>query len=327
MQKLLTVAYSSRVSATALSTAYNIDQNAVGRLLKDGEQQKRRIAQAVKQTRTRFKELPYTKREIIYLDETFFRIAKQTWYLILVCDATGRVIAWKLSKTRTATDMSQVLREAEIRHPNWQVLICDGAQSYRKASRMLGKAGMLIQQVHSYPWATAWISVFEPRSDAIEETRIQLPYNFRRKSSRQTIYARSYKHREKKRSKQKRKTPRSKKPARRPRKSFAELAQELQLDANFKLLCSPGEVLGNTVQRALDTVFAIYGDGCIQSNYIESINGKMKQFISTRGIRNPEHLELRLTQLFLQKSTLSASAGRKYQFSMKQLVCGLSACF
>ena len=138
--------------------------------------------QAIGEFHRRFKRLYPQKQSIIYLDETYFRINGRTLLLILVCDAPGKILAWKLSRKLSSQVLSEILEESLIQHPNWSVLITDGAPVYQAAFRRLG-AGVLVQQVHSRPWKDVIVTQFELGEKSMKLLQIELPFDVFTKAS------------------------------------------------------------------------------------------------------------------------------------------------
>ena len=77
------------------------------------------------------RQLPVMLEKVIWLDETFFKISRKSWPLILAVNTNGKLVGWSLSKTRTAKDVLQVLKQVnEVM--TWEVMVGDGCEVYPK---------------------------------------------------------------------------------------------------------------------------------------------------------------------------------------------------
>ena len=97
-------------------------------------------------------ELPLLTQSGIWWDETFFKINGQTYFLILIINALGRVLAYKFSKSRTVIDYTSMLLPIIDKLPEIPVFICDGNPTYEGVVKSLNKNCFLIQHIHSHPW-------------------------------------------------------------------------------------------------------------------------------------------------------------------------------
>lgn len=116
-------------------------------------------------------DLPLLTQSGIWWDETFFKINGHTYFLILIIDALGRVIAYKFSKSRTVNDYISMLLPILDELPEIPVFICDGASNYEGVIKNLGKDCFLIQHIHSHPWKKAKLHrfIFEKNTSNIEQ--------------------------------------------------------------------------------------------------------------------------------------------------------------
>ncbi|MDH5403305.1 MAG: DDE-type integrase/transposase/recombinase [Candidatus Heimdallarchaeota archaeon] len=115
--------------------------------------------------------------EVILIDETFFKVGKKSWALILAVDYNGKVLGWKFGRKREAKDIIEVLRQVGQYMPKWKVVIGDGAKPYASAIRSFHKRAYLIQQFHTNPWKWARITEFTPvNPQEIVENVIELDY-------------------------------------------------------------------------------------------------------------------------------------------------------
>ena len=143
MQTIFSLIFIYGSTIKAITERFALSRSTVSRLVCMTEKRITHNMQAIQEFHRRFKRLCPQKQAIIYLDETYFRINGRTFLLILVCDATGKILAWKLSKKRSSKILAEILEQSRIQHCNWSVLITDGAPVYQAAFRRLGIAGVL----------------------------------------------------------------------------------------------------------------------------------------------------------------------------------------
>ena len=249
----------------------------------------------------KFKQLSPAQQEVVYLDETFYSIAGKTVYLILLCDAVGRILAWELSPTRQSKDILRILQLAEQRYPHWCVLVADGAFTYRQAFLMLGSAGLLIHQVHSRPWHDVWLRLFEPHETGCREAQVLLPYTALQSTELVPIAAQVQEHDQNFKVK-------SKKPLRR----FHLAPESLHILPNKFAPVNP------FCELAVSKLRGIFGKkGSIQSNRIESVNSQIKRLSSTSGLKTLPQLKRRLKLLIDYLAGSPEPGIRQFRLSSK----------
>jgi len=106
-------------------------------------------------------ELPVPLEDVIWWDETFFTSGRASWCLILLVDARGTPLAWKLGKSRTKDDYLGLLQEVGAKLPSIPLFIGDGWGAYQKTCKELGRECYLVEHVHSHPWEKARIHHFK----------------------------------------------------------------------------------------------------------------------------------------------------------------------
>lgn len=123
--------------------------------------------------------LPKTLKHVVYMDETFLRIL-QTWFkLILTIDSSGNVLGWRLSRTRSATDIRLVLEQVLATLGRIDVLITDGFRSYKTAIRQLQLSLLHIRHIHSHPWWDVHLTAYEyrPKEHLVHEMTVGIAYD------------------------------------------------------------------------------------------------------------------------------------------------------
>jgi hypothetical protein len=113
------------------------------------------------------------------MDETFLRISKEWFKLILAIDSSGEVLGWRLSRTRSAEDIRLVLEQVLAKLGRIDVLITDGFRSYQTAIRQLQLSLLHIRHIHSHPWRDVHLTAYEyhPKEQLIHEITVGIAYD------------------------------------------------------------------------------------------------------------------------------------------------------
>ena len=266
-------------------------------------------------------DLPLVTQSGIWWDETFFKINGQTYFLILIIDALGRVLAYKFAKSRTVKDYTSMLIPILDKLPEIPVFICDGNPTYEGVIKSLNKSCFLIQHIHSHPWNQVKLHRFTFNNDSpnIEQTTIILPYDaFLRDEPVQIFSATKTvqyledvlikKKRGRKKGskdKQKRKKYGTRKVGvlendekTRGRKNLETVGAKLTFNPdqynngwNVKLLSNASKKHNlktpdlEILQTILNVTFEIMNGGAIQSNLIESKNSLVKRYLKSLGLK------------------------------------------
>ena len=123
--------------------------------------------------------LPESLKYVVYMDETFLRIAGKQVKLILAIDSSGAVLGWRLSRTRSATDLRLVVEQVLAKLGRIDVLITDGFRSYKAAIRQLQLSLLHIRHIHSHPWRDVHRTAYEyrPKDQLFHEVTVGIPYD------------------------------------------------------------------------------------------------------------------------------------------------------
>ncbi|MFV2014523.1 MAG: DDE-type integrase/transposase/recombinase, partial [Candidatus Heimdallarchaeota archaeon] len=126
----------------------------------------------------KLKNLPLARQSAIWWDETFFRINGVDFFLILLIDATGKVLGFKFSRTRKTEDFLSILIPIIDQLPENPIFIGDGWITYEKVCKELKMDLFLIQHIHSNPWEYAKIHqfIYDEKLNQGEQISIQIPY-------------------------------------------------------------------------------------------------------------------------------------------------------
>ena len=185
------------------------------------------------------------------------------------------------------------------------MLITDGAPVYQAAFRRLGIAGILVQQVHSYPWKNVLVTQFELAEKSMKLLQIELPFDVFTKATPSILKARTFSRNYFRSGTRKKVRSAAKKSARKPPRKSARKQKwsKFQVCPQLKMvdLRAPGTGKlpdKRAIEALLELLFVIFSGKAIQSNRIESVNSQVKQFVNTCGLKTFEHLENRV-RLFL----------------------------
>ena len=267
-------------------------------------------------------DLPLVTQSGIWWDETFFKINGQTYFLILIIDALGRVLAYKFAKSRGVIDYTDLLIPILDKLPETPVFICDGAPAYEGVIKSLNRSCFLIQHIHSHPWNQVKLHrfIFEDNSPNIEQTTIILPYDAFLRDEPVEIFSATKivqnqegspikKRRGRKKGskdKKKRKKYGTRKVGvqennkkKRGRKNLETVGAKLSFNPdpykngwNIKLLSNASKKHNlktpdlENLKIILHVTFEIMNGGAIKSNLIESKNSNVKIYIQTLGLKN-----------------------------------------
>lgn len=289
--------------------------------------------------------LPVPLDDAIYWDETFFRVGKVSWALILIIDAHGRPLAWKFSQHRNVAIYSELLQAIRSQLPTIPIFIGDGWNAYQKACLELRQECFLIEHLHSHPWKYVRLHHFEFNAETKETSQnsIEIPYNSFTQNHPQKGHAlqRTHIFKNPKTSSKKRGRPlgskdrvkrhskyfpnprKPKRPAKkRGRKSVRTHGrpfyfhprpvpigwqiQWLELDSNSAQELIPPI---SEVELLLDVTYKVMKGKNIQSNRIESVNRVLKDITPRRGLKGAEQVEAHLdSYLRLWSNTIKGSA-------------------
>lgn len=342
IQRILLLVFAGNIPGTQLAERYNLSASTLSNLINQSEKYVDSVISKIKADRLRFKklQLPAMLEDVIWIDETFFKVGKKSWALILAIDFNGMVLGWKFGKKRGSEEIIDVLTQVSQNMPNWKIVIGDGAKPYAKAVRSFHKRAYLIQQFHTHPWERARITEFTPDGEhMIFENVIELDYQALFHQSPQIGYAitKSYKVNvpKKKRGRKKgqkngtgKKTKKKRIKKKRGSKSARKSGRAFQFGHNLNFMqvnwlqpvslkvdIPPKEV----ISRILWVTFMIFGSKSIVSNRIESLNSEFKLVIPNRGMHHDGHVLNRIKRLIQLKSAISitSSSGMKLPVSAR----------
>ncbi|MHA1169286.1 MAG: hypothetical protein ACTSRU_15775, partial [Candidatus Hodarchaeales archaeon] len=120
--------------------------------------------------------LPVPLEDVIWWDETFFTLGRASCCLILLVDARGTPLAWKLGKSRIKDDYLGLLRGLGTKLPSIPFFVGDGWGAYQKTCKELGRECYLVEHIHSHPWEKTRIHHFATGLDnkAVIQTSMEI---------------------------------------------------------------------------------------------------------------------------------------------------------
>lgn len=333
IQRIMLKIFSGSVPGNDIAERYKISAPTLSKLVNQSEKYVDSVINRINEEKRKYKQLslPTMLKDVIWIDETFFKVGKKSWALILAVDYNGMVLGWKFGRKRESKDIIEVLNQVGEHIANWQVVIGDGAKAYAKAIRSFHKRAYLIQQFHTHPWERARITEFTPSgTHLIVENVIELDYQALESQSPQIGYAITKKYKlnvtKKKRGRPKgaknvqgtKKTKKTKtKLKKRGPKTATSSGRAFQFGHNMEFLdvdwlqprIQTVDIPSKEgVNRILWVVFMIFGNKSIVSNRIESVNSEIKQIIPNRGMRNEKHIENRIKRFVQVKNGISITS-------------------
>ena len=332
--------FTGRVSENYLAKQYHMSASSLSSMINSCQDHVQSIIQRIKDDVEKLKKLekreklPGMLENVIWLDETFFKIAKKSWALILAINAHGEILGWKLSRTRNAEDILEVLKQVDQNFAGWQYMVGDGNPAYPKALLKRHRDVYLIQQLHSHPWQDVKMHKFEVLPDrSVTQSTILVNYQSLNSELLQVGYAlerthlppsnkpvgrpkgsknrRNHKKSKKKIKHKKRgpKTPRSSGKAflmSNAGRSSDQFLEVQWVKKSFKIKHNSNKNASvpslATVQELLWVAFSIFSASAIVSNRIESKNSEIKNVMPNRGLRKEKNLRNRVEPLVMLHS-------------------------
>ncbi|WP_457559055.1 hypothetical protein [Candidatus Harpocratesius sp.] len=145
-----------RLCGKALSRKLKVKKSTTSLLLWE-------IIQAVTQSVKHSKSFKQKRRRSNYLfiDKTFLKIGKKTWYLIVVISGNNKIMAVELVKKRTKENIIDIVKDCANRLLyGLQLLVSDGFQVYVGVARALNKNLTHIRHIHKSPYRRIIIEVY-----------------------------------------------------------------------------------------------------------------------------------------------------------------------
>ena len=337
IRRILLMVFAGSVPGNEIAERYNLSAQTLSKLVNQCENYVDSVIDKINENSREFLDLqlPVLLEDVIWVDETFFKVGRSSWALILAVDYNGKVLGWKFGKKREAKDIIEVLTQVGQYMPNWKVMIGDGARPYAPAVRSFHKRAYLIQQFHTHPWQWAKITEFTPEGDQkIIENIIELDYQALLHDSLQKGFAlrKTYKVNiaKKKRGRKKgqkngtgkqkfKKIPKKEKKKRGPKTArgsgrefqFGNKLERLNIDWLHSTPDGVDVPTKQDISRMLKATRKIFLDKSIVSNRVESVNSEFKLIIPNRGMENEKHIVNRVKRLVQLRNALSLNVNSK----------------
>lgn len=157
-----------RIDIKALARRMNLNKSTISRLI-------HQILLQVIQTKKKTKTFKTKKRRsnCLLVDETFLKIAKKTWYLILVISGNNKVMAVRLVKKRSKAIILEMVRDCASRLLyGLQMLFTDGFKVYVGVARDLNQDLIHVRHIHKPPYGRIEIDTYS--YDQYDVTRTTL---------------------------------------------------------------------------------------------------------------------------------------------------------
>ena len=343
IQRILLLVFAGSVPGTHIAERYNLSASTLSNLINQSEKYVDAVISRIKADSMRFKrlQLPALLKDVIWIDETFFKVGKKSWALILAIDCNGRVLGWKFDRKRGSEEIREVLTQVGQFMPNWKIVIGDGAKPYAMAVRSFHKRAYLIQQFHTHPWERARITEFTPNgAHLIFENVVEVDYQALLQQSPQIGFAitKSYKVNvpKKKRGRKKgqkngtgKKSKKNRIKKKRGSKSARKSGRAFQFGHNLNFMevdwLQPASAEVDTptkavINRILWVTFMVFGNKSIVSNRIESLNSEFKLIIPNRGMHNENHILNRIKRLVQLKSAMTVASSSRMKLPVSARV-------
>ncbi len=255
--------------------------------------------------------------EAVYIDETFIKILKKTWYLIVFLSEKGNILAFELVKKRKKDKIQESFKKAEQRLGKpVKMFIIDDFSTYKGMATGLGRDIIHVRHIHSPPYGRIVVDMIEHRGneiithhyatifDILVDTNtfiVQVSESVKKihKKGKQGR-PRGRKNRpkevieEEKRQKEKQKGQKK----RGPKDPFKDAETHVYHYDKKKGLFLPLYKSDETFIECLQELLRVFGNKHITTNPVENIFSVLKKLIDFRGKRDLEYWRLLLTYSF-----------------------------
>jgi transposase-like protein len=114
-----------------------------------------------------------TTAQALFIDETWINIALITWYLIVILNERGNVLAFELVKSRTSEKIIELIKRAERRlSHNVGLIATDDFSAYKGAMTGLRRNILHVRHIHQPPYGRIVIDQIEAKEKEIITTHI-----------------------------------------------------------------------------------------------------------------------------------------------------------
>ena len=107
------------------------------------------VTKVAKHPKTKFFWKSPITAQAIFIDETWINISKRTWYLIVLLNEMGNVLAFELVKKRTSDKIIKLIKRSERRlDKEIEMLIIDDFSTYKGVATGLKRDLIHIRHIH-----------------------------------------------------------------------------------------------------------------------------------------------------------------------------------
>jgi hypothetical protein len=255
--------------------------------------------------------------EVVYIDETFIKILKKTWYLIVFLSEKGNVLAFKLVKKRCKEKILALFKKAEQRlGKKAKMMITDDFQVYKSVVTDLGRDMIHVRHIHSPPYGRIVVDMIEHQEKEIITRHYATSFDIlldtntflvQVSESVKKIHKKGKRGRpkgvrnrpkelveEERRQKEEQKGQKK----RGPKDPFKNAETHVYHYDKEKGLFLPMYESDETFVECLQELLKVFGNKHITTNPVENIFSVLKKLIDFRGKRDLEYWRLLLTYYF-----------------------------
>lgn len=255
--------------------------------------------------------------DAIYIDETFIKICKKTWYLIVFLSDKGNVLAFELVKQRKKDKILELFKRAERRlGKEVKTFFTDDFSTYKGVATDLGRDIIHVRHIHKPPHGRIVVDVVEHREKEIVTRHYATTFDIlvdtntfivQVSESVKKIHKKGKRGRPKggknrpkeviedeKRQKEGQKGKKKKG----PKDPFKDAETHVYHYDEKKGLFLPMYRSDETFVECLQELLRVFRNKHITTNPVENVFSVLKKLIDFRGKRNLDYWQLLLTYYF-----------------------------
>ena len=121
IQRILLSIFTGCIPGNDIADRYRLSNSTLSKLINQSENYVDSVIAKINDDRLKLQNmnLPALLEDVIWIDETFYKVGQKSWALILAVDYLGRVQGWKFGRTRDSNDIQSVLTQVGHHMPNW----------------------------------------------------------------------------------------------------------------------------------------------------------------------------------------------------------------
>jgi transcriptional regulator with XRE-family HTH domain len=99
IKRILLLVFSKSISQTQLAEQYHLSQSTINNLVNQSENYVNSLISRINADQQKLanylnNQLPAMLQQVIWIDETFFKVGRKSWALILIIDYNRRILGW-----------------------------------------------------------------------------------------------------------------------------------------------------------------------------------------------------------------------------------------